>query len=205
MDVFPLGQLYQKKAKLLQRQNQEYGQFCGEHDLKPLQDRVKIAGWGRKQAASATAAARKGFENPTEYAKMEPLEVKGGEDVHFVGKINRDIYSVVASDIKTDEVIMTDERIDHVKNSHPEDFERYSGYIKQMIENPQYILEDKVPYTAVILQEFEEHGEHFRLILKMAMPEDEDFKKNSIITFLKISEKKFKKYLRNKNILYKRE
>lgn len=125
--------------------------------------------------------------------------------MHFIGKIDRDIYSVIAPGIKTDEVIMTDERIDHVKKCHPMDFERYSGYIKQMVENPQYILEDNVPYTVVILQEFEECGKHFRLILKLAVPEDDDFKKNSIITFLKVSEKKFKKYLRNKNVLYKRE
>lgn len=125
--------------------------------------------------------------------------------MHFVGKIDRSIYSVVAPDIRSDEVIMTDERIAHVKASHPNDFERYSRYISQMVEDPQYILADKVPYTAVIIQEFEEYGEHFRLILKIAMPEDADFKKNSVITFLKISEKKYKKYLRNKDILYKRE
>ena len=54
-----LERLYQKKARLLQKQNEDYNRFCAENDLKPLQDRLKIAGWGRKQAASATAAARK--------------------------------------------------------------------------------------------------------------------------------------------------
>ena len=43
------------------------------------------------------------------------------------------------------------------------------------------------------------------LVLKLAIVEDGTAKKNSIITFLKISEKKFKKYLRNKIVLYKRE
>lgn len=54
-----LERVYQKKARLLQKQNEDYNRFCAENDLKPLQDRLKIAGWGRKQAASATAAARK--------------------------------------------------------------------------------------------------------------------------------------------------
>lgn len=52
-----LEEQYQKKARLLQKQNQAYNQFCAENDLKPLQDRLKIAGWDRKQAASATTAA----------------------------------------------------------------------------------------------------------------------------------------------------
>lgn len=54
-----LERQYQKKAKLLQKQNQEYNQFCEENDLKPLRDRLKIASWDRTQAASATAAAGK--------------------------------------------------------------------------------------------------------------------------------------------------
>ena len=54
-----LERLYQKKARLLQKQNEDYNRFCAENDLKPLQDRLKIAGWDRKQASSATAAARK--------------------------------------------------------------------------------------------------------------------------------------------------
>lgn len=74
-----------------------------------------------------------------------------------------------------------------------------------MLLSPQYILEDDVPDTAVILQEFTEAGEYFRLILKLAVTESEVGKKNSVLTFLKISEKKFRKYLRNKKILYKSE
>lgn len=43
----------------MQKQNREYRQFCEENGLKPLQDRLKIAGWDRKQAASAAAITRK--------------------------------------------------------------------------------------------------------------------------------------------------
>lgn len=50
---------YTKKAKLLQRQNAVYNQFCADNDVRPLQDRLRIAKWDRKQAALATAAARK--------------------------------------------------------------------------------------------------------------------------------------------------
>ena len=116
-----------------------------------------------------------------------------------------DIYRCVSSDIQTSEVIITEERIEHIKQHHPNDYEYYSRYIEQMVKEPQYILSDPAPNTAIILQNFCEAGEHFRLILKLAVLGDKPSKKNSIITFMKISEKKFKKYLHNKLILYKSE
>lgn len=53
---------YERKARLLQKQNQEYSAFCEEHDLKKQQERLNIAKWDRKQAAAARAAARKAGE-----------------------------------------------------------------------------------------------------------------------------------------------
>lgn len=50
---------YQKKATLLKKQNAQYKEFCEANDLKPLQDRLAVARWDRKQAAAAAAAARK--------------------------------------------------------------------------------------------------------------------------------------------------
>lgn len=50
---------YEKAAALLQRQNKAYNEFCKEYDLKKLYDRISIAKWDRKQAAQATAAARR--------------------------------------------------------------------------------------------------------------------------------------------------
>lgn len=126
-----------------------------------------------------------------------------------VGKIDREIYKCVTPNIRTDEVILTDERIEHIREHHPNDYERYSRYIKDMVENPQYIVRDTDPHTAVILKQYTDAGEQFRLILRLSVAEDEDYKKNSVITFLKISEKTYEKYIRKytreEKILYKAE
>lgn len=50
---------YERKAYLLQKQNKAYSDFCDEHDLKKLSERIKIAQWDRTEAAKATAAARR--------------------------------------------------------------------------------------------------------------------------------------------------
>lgn len=46
---------------------------------------------------------------------------------------------------------------------------------------------------------------HFQLILRLKTSSDPQNYKNSIITFLKIDQRKWEKYLRNKKILYSRE
>jgi hypothetical protein len=125
--------------------------------------------------------------------------------MYIIGRIDIKTFSVVAKNIRTEEVVISNERIEHIEAHHPGDFETYSKYIERMLEDPQYILEDSVPKTAVVLNDFYEDDKRFRLILKLAVIEDEQNKKNSVITFMKISEKKFEKYLRNKKILYKRK
>ena len=125
--------------------------------------------------------------------------------MEILGKLDTEIFRCVAPDVVTDEVIITDERIRHIQEHHPGDYERYSQYMRIMVEAPQYILRDSTPNTAVILQEFSDGSDHFRLILRLAIEEEGKFKKNTVITFLRISGKTFLKYLRNKNILYKSE
>lgn len=54
-----------RKSYLLQRQNAAYNQFCDANDLRPLADRLRIARWGREQAAKARGAARR-YQNAME-------------------------------------------------------------------------------------------------------------------------------------------
>ena len=125
--------------------------------------------------------------------------------MHIVGKIDKKIYSCITEDIVTDEVIITDERIAHIKERHPDDYEKYYSYLQQILEDPDYILESKTPDTAFILKLIEENGKDFQLILRLKTSRDLADYKNSIITFLKIDRRKKDKYLRNKKILYSRE
>lgn len=129
----------------------------------------------------------------------------GGKTVQTIGRIDVEKYKAVSPDIRTDEVVITDERIQHIKERHPNDYERYVGYVREMIEKPQYILEDPAYGTAVILKEYASKEERFRMVLRLATSKDNPEYRNSVITFLKISKRNFDKYIRNKKILYKTE
>lgn len=53
---------YQKKAALLEKQNKAYQEYCKRNKLRPLEERISIAKWDRKQAAAARGAAQR-YEN----------------------------------------------------------------------------------------------------------------------------------------------
>jgi len=124
--------------------------------------------------------------------------------VQYVGKIDRNLYKVITKDITTDEVVITDNQIQHIKERHPNDYERYSSYIPEIIGNPDYILEDKNPNTALILKEITDTdvNERFQLILRLHTSNDVQGRKNSVITYLNINKSRYEQYLRNKKILY---
>ena len=124
--------------------------------------------------------------------------------MYKIGKIDPDIYSVVAKDILTREVIITKERIKHIMDNHPNDYERFYGYFSEIIEKPDYIIESKKPNTALILKEINYDNLKFKTILRLVVAGESTEYKNSIITFMKIDDKEWNRLLRNKKVIYKR-
>lgn len=125
--------------------------------------------------------------------------------MYLVGKIDIEIYNCITKDITTDEVIITDERIQHIKEHHPNNYEQYYSYMRSIIENPEYIIEANKPNTALILKYFSNGNETFKTVLRLITSSDNSKFKNSIITFMKINEKEWNRLLKNKKILYKSE
>lgn len=125
--------------------------------------------------------------------------------MHIIGKINKNIYKCVTEDITTEEVIITDNQINHIKNRHPNDYENFSSYFSDILSDPDFILEANKPNTAFILKQITENNLTVQLILRLQTSQDPKGYKNSIITFLKIDIKTWNKYLRNKKILYRKD
>lgn len=125
--------------------------------------------------------------------------------MHIIGKINKNIYKCVTEDITTEEVIITDNQINHIKNRHPNDYEIFSSYFSDILSDPDFILEANKPNTAFILKQITENDLTVQLILRLQTSQDPKGYKNSIITFLKIDIKTWNKYLRNKKILYRKD
>lgn len=136
---------------------------------------------------------------------MKSLNTKEAADVHFVGKINKDIYKCVTEDIVTDEVIITDNQIQHIKERHPDSFQRSIDNLKNALANPDFIIEDKHKNTGLVIKRMDTENGHTQMVLRICTSEDAPGYKNSIISSWEISEKRLQNYLRNKQILYKKE
>lgn len=136
---------------------------------------------------------------------MNVSNTKEAVEVHLVGKINRNIYRCITEDIVTDEVIITDIQIKHIQDRHPNDYERFSIYFGEIVESPDFIIKGNKPNTALILKEIVIGNELFKTVLRLVTSNDDPNYKNSIITFMKIDQKEWKRLLRNKKILYKKE
>ena len=112
---------------------------------------------------------------------------------------------MVSPGIRTREVIITEERIRHIQERHPMDFERFCSYIPEMLRDPDYIIAANRAHTAVILKEIVENGEKFKLILRLKTPDMPEEYRNSVISFWYIGDTTWNKTLKNKKILYKKE
>lgn len=131
---------------------------------------------------------------------------KGGSDVHYITKIDIEKYKCITEDITTDEVIITDERIQHIEEHHPGTFEKIASYLRLALDEPDYILEDgKNSNTGLILKVIEEHEIRFQIVLRIHTSADSKNFKNSIISGWNISEQRWKNYVSNKKILYRKE
>ena len=124
--------------------------------------------------------------------------------MQFICKLDRELYSVVTKDIASDDVIITDKQIEHIKERHPNDFELFGKFFAEMIRDPDYILEANKPNTAIVLKEVEVDGRKLKLILRLKTSADPAEYKTSIITFQHISDKRYARYVHNANILYRK-
>ena len=129
----------------------------------------------------------------------------GGAAVQTVGYIDREKYSCITKDITTDEVVLTPERVQHIKDRHPGHFERIEPFLRMALEDPDYILADKSPNTGLILKMVEREGTRFQTVLRVHTSADNPAFKNSIISSWEISESRWENYIKNKTVLYKKE
>ena len=149
----------------------------------------------------STASRRSRIIKPKSFRRKEGASVA---EIHTIGRIDRAIYRQIAADIVTDQVIITERQITHIKERHPGDFERLYPHLAEIVAQPDHILQSRKPNTALILKEISTDNQQLKLVLRLATRADQHGYKNSIITFMKIDRKEWDRLLRNKTILYSR-
>ena len=125
--------------------------------------------------------------------------------IHSLGILDWTIYDCISSNHITDEVIITEEQMIHIRERHPEAYIDTIHYVREILDDPDYIFKDKQPNTGLIVKKIENAKESALLVLKILTVNDRKDYKNSVITGWKITERRLNNYLRNKEIIYRKE
>lgn len=174
----------------IKRRTEEYKDFCKVAKVKEKTERLRYEcskeNLRRSKSWKDMENTQQKVTNTEKHDTLRETEEKDIE-VHTIGRIDKNIYKCVTEDIVTDEVIITDERIAHIKERHPNDYERFCSYIPEIISNPDYIIASNKPNTATVLKQITNNGEKFQLVLRIITSKDNVDFKNSVITFLNIN------------------
>lgn len=125
--------------------------------------------------------------------------------MQYIGKLDIDKLGIYRNKLITAEVIMTNERLyQHILIYHKSEYEQLEKHIKDIIENPDYIIEDnKHSDTMIYLKQI--GNLKGRIIIKLTLGQDEEHKKNSIITIMKLNDRTWKQTIRNRGkIIWKK-
>lgn len=127
-------------------------------------------------------------------------------NMQYVGKIDKGIYqTVVNGEMITDEVIITDNRVQHIIERRGQAFyDEYKEYFNDIVTDPDYIFKDKADNTVVVSKTFIHKGTAVNLVLRLVVEGENPEYKNSIITAIKENDKRFRQRLRNKTPVYKK-
>jgi len=123
--------------------------------------------------------------------------------VQYIGKLDINKLGKYKNNIITDKVIITEERIKHIKEHHPGDYENYSMYIQDIIKNPDYILNDnKNIDTILCMKTIKIVQKNIQVVIRLNTNKKDIGKQNSILTLWKVKNKTYEQLIRNKEIIW---
>lgn len=189
----------------------EYSDFCKKAGIKEKSERLryecgtsdlkKTKTWKEYESAKKDVAVSS--ENDTIESAKEK-NVKPVTEITHLGKIDTSVLEPAFGKILTDDVIVTSERIEHIKAHHPQDYELFEMYGKECISNPDVIVQD-IDKTGTIFMVKNLSNTNLNVIIRLVLEHEDSKLKNSVMTFWRIRDRNLKKMIEKNSLLYKRE
>lgn len=106
--------------------------------------------------------------------------------------------------LQTTEVVVTDERVLHIKQRHPEDYLLFEQYGRDTVLSPDILIQDvKNVGTVFAVKRLPETN--LNVVLRLVLDTDNPNFKNSVMTYYRIREKNLKKLMDKNPVLYIKE
>lgn len=165
------------------------------------------AGGGRKivfsmaEIRSEPEVLRSGVESGIMPASTEAA----GDGVRTIARIENEAITQRWGKV-IPEVVLTDERIEHIREGHAEDYEAMRERIPEIIQYPSFILEDnRVQNTAMFIKHIETTNANVVVKLEIEDQKDDPELLSSVITMFRLGNRSLKRLLKKYPVLYKSE
>lgn len=120
-----------------------------------------------------------------------------------LGKIDRQIARSITPGINTSTIVLTAERIAHMNERHPGDYDRFGQYIYTTVSAPSFVMRDpKHENTGIYIKKLFHDGEriNLRTTVRYHTPNDPEDFANSVISYQYIRDQEYRR-LRKKTDL----
>ena len=121
-----------------------------------------------------------------------------------LGKINTQPLEKEFREILTDEIVITNERLEHIKLRHPQDYKLFVEYGATTVEAPDIIIKDEKNKGTVFMVRHLDNT-NLNVVVRLVLSEDNENLKNSVMTFYRLRQKNLMKLERKNKVLYKKE
>lgn len=120
--------------------------------------------------------------------------------MQYITKLDRNKLEKYKKELITEEVILTDERLyEHILLFHENEYKELRPYLKSIIDNPDYIIENnRHEDTMIYLKQIKNIEKNGRVVIKLALGQDKEHNKNSIITMMKLNNRTWNQTLKNR-------
>ena len=187
----------------LKQQEAKLSDFLAQTGRAEDRSRVQVAGFGKSQAQKAVNANKKKLTSTTRDSMIDTGSDNVAEIIKL-GKIKTQPLSKEFGKLKTDEIIITGERMQHIKQRHSEDYGLFEKYGVETVENPDIIIKDCKNKSTVFMVKHLENT-NLNVVARLILDEEDDSLKNSVMTFYRIRSKNLNKLINKNIVLYKKE
>ena len=159
------------------------------------------------QKRAAYAARKAAFTSTQNRAILGSIDNDGSVkkiNLTVLGNLDPSPLISTFDHLQTTEVVVTDERIAHIKERHPEDYLLFEQYGRESILSPDILIQD-VKNVGTVFAVKQLPDTNLNVVLRLVLDTDNPDFKNSVMTFYRIREKNLKKLMEKNPVLYIKE
>ena len=159
------------------------------------------------QKRAAYAARKAAFTSTQNRAILGSIDSDGSVkkiELTVLGNLDPSPLISTFGHLQTTEVVVTDERISHIKERHPEDYLLFEQYGRESILSPDILIQD-IKNVGTVFAVKKLPDTNLNVVLRLVLDTDNPDFKNSVMTFYRIREKNLKKLMEKNPVLYIKE